>query len=251
MQSWRLSKINAIEPLEDHYRYIFFLRPRKFGKSLFLSIMIYHNQLTTIFSIEYINWLIMIIKIIIMRLLFILSVILFIYSCIKTDDVTKIALDEAFEIKMTDDSLKQIFMNFISYHEENTFSDSAVVRYQPLYSFTYDYIDTTIHYSLNATYRANKYLPHMQPIGYVKISNHKFYIRNKFHTVDSDLQYKYMSEFLKEEDLYAKDLSEAGLLHTSFPYWIIVKSVKDPEGSRDTIYQIFRSDVDTIPDDVY
>jgi hypothetical protein len=27
--------------------------------------------------------------------------------------------------------------------------------------------------------------------------------------------------------------------------------VKDPEGSRDIIYQIFRSDVDTIPDDVY
>ena len=45
MQSWRLSKINAIEPLEDHYQYILFLRPRKFGKSLFLSMLDYYYNI--------------------------------------------------------------------------------------------------------------------------------------------------------------------------------------------------------------
>jgi hypothetical protein len=86
-----------------------------------------------------------------MRFIFILSITFFIYSCTKTDDVTKITLDEAFELKMTDDSLKQILVDFISYHEENTFSDNRRKKYQPLYWFTYDYTDTTIQYHLIVT----------------------------------------------------------------------------------------------------
>jgi hypothetical protein len=37
-----IDRTNYIELIEERYRYIFFLRPRKFGKSLFLSMLDYY-----------------------------------------------------------------------------------------------------------------------------------------------------------------------------------------------------------------
>ncbi|NJN78753.1 MAG: AAA family ATPase [Saprospiraceae bacterium] len=40
-----IDRTNFIELIEDRYRYIFFLRPRKFGKSLFLSMLDYYYNI--------------------------------------------------------------------------------------------------------------------------------------------------------------------------------------------------------------
>jgi hypothetical protein len=40
-----IDRTNFIELIEDRYRYIFFMRPRKFGKSLFLSMLDYYYNI--------------------------------------------------------------------------------------------------------------------------------------------------------------------------------------------------------------
>jgi hypothetical protein len=40
-----IDRTNFIELIEERYRYIFFLRPRKFGKSLFLSMLDYYYNI--------------------------------------------------------------------------------------------------------------------------------------------------------------------------------------------------------------
>ena len=40
-----IDRTNYIELLEERYRYVFFMRPRKFGKPLFLSMLDYYYNI--------------------------------------------------------------------------------------------------------------------------------------------------------------------------------------------------------------